>query len=70
MTGTSHLIGLLLGTEEDWPTAFEEILCRLGPVTGPDGTRHDLGSERIMIEPFGLRDGLVGQRRERPPAHG
>jgi hypothetical protein len=40
MTGTSHLIGLLLGTEEDWPTAFEEILRRLGPVTGPDGARH------------------------------
>ena len=56
MTGTSHLIGLLLGTEEDWPTAFEEILRRLGPVTGPDGTRHDIGSERITIEPFGLRD--------------
>ena len=29
-TGTRHLIGLLLGTEDDWPTAFEEILRRLG----------------------------------------
>ena len=28
-----HLIGLLLGTEEDWPTAFEAIVRRLGAVT-------------------------------------
>ena len=27
-----HLIGLLLGTEEDWPTAFETIVRRMGPV--------------------------------------
>jgi hypothetical protein len=56
LTGTRHLIGLLLGTEEDWPQAFEEILRRLGPVTGADGTRHVFDSERITIEPFGLRD--------------
>ena len=28
----SHLIGLLLGTEDDWPTAFESLLERLGPI--------------------------------------
>ena len=28
---TRHLIGMLLGTEEDWPTAFETLLGRLGP---------------------------------------
>ena len=56
MTDTRHLIGLLLGTEEDWPRAFEEILRRLGPVTGAGGTRHTLASERVTIEPFGLRD--------------
>ena len=28
-----HLIGLLLGTEEDWPTAFEALVRRLGPIT-------------------------------------
>jgi hypothetical protein len=50
-----HLIGLLLGTEEDWPRAFEEIMRRLGPVTGPGGTRHEFGCERITIEPFWLR---------------
>jgi hypothetical protein len=50
------VIGLLLGTEEDWPLAFEEILRRLGPVAGPGGGRHTFGCERITIEPFSLRD--------------
>jgi hypothetical protein len=53
---TSHLIGLLLGTEEDWPRAFGQILRRLGPVTGPDGSKHVFETERITIEPFSLRD--------------
>ena len=26
------LIGLLLGTEEDWPRAFETLMERIGPV--------------------------------------
>jgi hypothetical protein len=56
MTGTRHLIGFLLGTEEDWPRAFEQILARLGPVAGADGAKHVLECERITIEPFGLRD--------------
>ena len=54
--GTRHLIGLLLGTEDDWPTAFEEILRRLGRVGGPDGSQHVFDTERITIEPFSLRD--------------
>jgi hypothetical protein len=49
-----HLIGLLLGTEEDWPRAFEEIVRRLGPVRGADGTSHAFDCERITIEPFWL----------------
>jgi hypothetical protein len=53
---TRHTIGLLLGTEDDWPRAFEEILRRLGPVAGTGGTRHVFDCERITIEPFGLRD--------------
>ena len=56
MTATRRLIGMLLGTEEDWPTAFDEILRRLGPVEGPDGSRHAFDTERITIEPFSLRD--------------
>jgi hypothetical protein len=53
---TRHLIGLLLGTEDDWPAAFEEIVRRLGPVPGPDGARHTFDTERVTIEPFSLRD--------------
>jgi hypothetical protein len=52
---TEHLIGLLLGTEEDWPRAFEELVRRLGSVSTVDGTRHALATERITIEPFDLR---------------
>jgi hypothetical protein len=43
-------IGLLLGTEEDWPTAFEALVSRLGPVDGLE-----LRTERIVNEPFDLR---------------
>jgi hypothetical protein len=56
MTSERHLIGLLLGTEEDWPCAFEQIVRRLGPVAGPGGSRHVFDTERITIEPFRLRD--------------
>ena len=56
MTVTRHTIGLLLGTEQDWPTAFEEMLRRLGPVGGPGGSQHAFDCERITIEPFSLRD--------------
>lgn len=52
---TSHLIGLLLGTENDWPTAFETLVHRLGPVTH-QGRQHELRTERVTIEPFDLRD--------------
>ena len=51
----SHLIGLLLGTEEDWPSAFEALTRRLGPVTDGSGVSHHLDVERISIEPFDLR---------------
>jgi hypothetical protein len=44
------LIGLLLGTEEDWPGAFEALVSRLGPVAG-----RTLETERVFNEPFDLR---------------
>src|SRR5215210_2082061 len=49
-----HLIGLLLATEEDWPTAFEALLSRLGPIRWRDET-HEFVTERIVHEPFDLR---------------
>src|ERR671936_782494 len=55
MAETSHLIGLLLGTEEDWPTAFETLIRRLGTVTDGAGRCHRLETERVTIEPFDLR---------------
>jgi hypothetical protein len=50
----SHLIGLLLGTEEDWPAAFEHLLSRVGPIER-GGETHELTAERIFNEPFDLR---------------
>ncbi len=49
-----HLIGLLLGAEEDWPSVFEELAARVGPITWR-GERHELATERISIGPFDLR---------------
>ena len=49
-----HLIGLLLATEEDWPSAFEQVVARLGPIRH-DGETHQLMTERITNEPFDLR---------------
>jgi hypothetical protein len=44
-----HLIGLLLGTEEDWPTAFEAIVRRLGAVRGGTGAEHRFDVERMVM---------------------
>ena len=51
-----HLVGLLLGTEEDWPTAFETLTARLGPIEDANGAVHRVRTERITMEPFDLRD--------------
>ena len=57
MTKTrNHLIGLLLGAEEDWPSAIEALVRRLGVLRAPDGSAHTLTTERVSIEPFNLRD--------------
>ena len=51
----NHLIGLLLGAEEDWPQAFEHILKMVGPIKH-GGAKHNVTSERLTIEPFDLTD--------------
>jgi hypothetical protein len=51
-----HLVGLLLGTEEDWPRAFEAIMRRAGGIRTGAGDEHTFDVERITIEPFDLRD--------------
>ncbi len=50
-----HLIGMLLGTEEDWPSAFEAIMRRHVPAITYEGADHSIDVERITIEPFDLR---------------
>jgi hypothetical protein len=50
-----HTIGLLLGTEDDWPRAYEALLRRVGAITDDQGRTHGVRSERVTIEPFNLR---------------
>jgi hypothetical protein len=52
----SHLVGLLLGTENDWPVALESLVRAMGPVTDGHGIQHQIETERVTIEPFSLRD--------------
>jgi len=56
MADVEHTIGLLLGTEDDWPRAYEALLRRVGVVTDPQGRTHRTRSVRVTIEPFDLRD--------------
>jgi hypothetical protein len=53
---TTHLIGLLLGLEDDWPSAFEALIRRAAPSLTIKGERHEFTTERVLIEPFNLRD--------------
>ena len=55
MSVNRHLVGLLLGAEEDWPQAFEAISSRIG-VFQYAGVDHVLDTERVRIHPFNLRD--------------
>lgn len=52
-----HLIGMLLGNEEDWPAAFEELVRRAAVAIDHGGERHTFATERVTIEPFHLRQG-------------
>jgi len=52
----THKIGLLLGDEEDWPSAFEALHRRLRRPIQHAGESHEIDVERVRIHPFGLRD--------------
>ncbi len=41
-TVRSHLVGLLLGTENDWPVAFESLVRALGPIPDSHGVVHEI----------------------------
>ena len=51
----THLIGMLLGVEEDWPAAFEALLGRADLSVREGGETHTFTTERVTIEPFDLR---------------
>jgi len=51
----SHLIGLLLGMEEDWSSTFEELIRALDLRIAHRGEVHTFATERVTIEPFRLR---------------
>jgi hypothetical protein len=50
-----HLVGLLLGQEEDWPRALEGLSGLLGTFSYA-GRSHAIDVERVKIAPFNLRD--------------
>jgi len=52
---SKHVLGLLLGTENDWPSAFEALLRRTNLRLSHGGTDHTFVAERVPIEPFDLR---------------
>ena len=47
-------IGLLLGDEEDWPSAFEALARQLNPKITYGGETYQIAVERIRIHPFNL----------------
>src|SRR5262249_49869688 len=54
LSSPDHLVGLLRGTEDDWPRAFEGLVARL-PSVEYRGQRHAFRTERVFNEPFDLR---------------
>ena len=44
----THLVGLLLGTEEDWPGAFEALVASASAPFKYGGETHELTTERVV----------------------
>jgi len=53
MMAQRHSIGLLLATEEDWPSAFESVLRRPGAIRHA-GLTPTFSCDRLLNEPFDL----------------
>ncbi|MEM7333056.1 MAG: hypothetical protein AAF490_13285 [Chloroflexota bacterium] len=49
-------IGLLIGDEEDWPSAFEGLLRWYSPTINYQGNQYEFDVERVRIHPFKLGD--------------
>ena len=61
----NHIVGLLLGTEEDWPAAFTEIMRRTGPITDGAGRTHELrrqAGDHRAVRPALPPEPLAGHR--------
>jgi hypothetical protein len=52
---TVKKIGLLIGDEDDWPSAFEALVRRMNPAFSYRRKQYTLEVERIRIHPFDLR---------------
>lgn len=52
---TTKKVGLLIGDENDWPSAIEALFRRYTPKLQRNGEDIDLAAERIRIHPFALR---------------
>ena len=65
VSSRTHLIGLLLGTEEDWPRAFEHLLAQVGPIEhgGDDARADDRADHERAVRPA-LEAALLA--RDRP----
>lgn len=50
-------LGLLLGDEEDWPTAFEGLARWMGGSVAWQGNTTNVDVERVRIHPFSLQHG-------------
>jgi hypothetical protein len=50
-----HLIGLMLGAEDDWPVVFEALVRRAKLDLKVGSARHTFATQRVNIEPFDLR---------------
>ena len=75
MPDTTHHIGLLLGTEDDWPTAFETLVRRLGADQGdgrPSTPHRRRAADHRAVRPARQAAPRAGHRPPRvlvlPPA--
>ena len=65
----THLVGLLLGTENDWPVAFESLVRALGPIPDAHGVTHEIQTERAR-RAFEKASLFTQKKRAGPRHHG
>ena len=63
----THLIGLLLGTEEDWSGAFETMIARAAPPIEHGGERHEFTHRARHDRAVRPAHDAAPRARDRPP---